>query len=175
MIGIRDGRRDDYWSKKKARMMYTLSFFVPGIPLFFMGDEIAMEGSFNDARKDHILDWGLEHVTPGPQFKSMFRKLVEIRKTYDPLIRAGTTFEWLHYPQDGWFAFKRKWNVSVLIVAGNWLGDDMSQRGIPTNGETGNWTQIFNGDSTHFGDDGIGNYLNNPISGDGVQCQNNKQ
>jgi 1,4-alpha-glucan branching enzyme len=43
------GWRGEYWSKKKSRMMYALSFFVPGIPLFFMGDEFAMEGSFNDA------------------------------------------------------------------------------------------------------------------------------
>src|SRR5690606_12591070 len=100
------GWRGDHWSKKQARMMSALSFFVPGIPLFFMGDEFAMEGTFNDARFDHILDWGLEKVTPGPEFKAMFRRLIELRQTYHALTEADTTFEWLHYPEDGWFAFK---------------------------------------------------------------------
>jgi hypothetical protein len=52
-----------------------------------------MEGSFNDARFDYILNWGLEHVTPGGDFKAMFRRLIQIRQTYDPLTRD------LHFPQ----------------------------------------------------------------------------
>lgn len=162
------GWRGEYWSKKKSRMMYALSFFVPGIPLFFMGDEFAMEGSFNDARKDHILNWTLENITPGAEFKAMFQRLIQVRQTYDPLTRDGTTFEWLQYPKDGWFAFKRKWGAAVLIVAGNWTGFDMLHYAVATNGETGNWSQIFNSDSTHFGGDGVGNYLNNPNSGGGT-------
>ncbi len=150
------GWRGDYWSKKKARMISALSFFVPGIPLFFMGDEFAMEGSFNDSRFDHILNWALENVTPGGEFKAMFRRLIQIRQTYDPLIRPDTTFEWLRYPQDGWFAFKRKWNASALIVAGNWSGNDMMSYDVPTNGETGTWMQIFNSDGQEFGGDGVG-------------------
>jgi 1,4-alpha-glucan branching enzyme len=161
------GWRGDYWSQKKARMAYALSFFVPGIPMFFMGDEFAMEGSFNDSRKDHILNWGLEHITPGDEFKAMLRRLIEIRKTYDPLTEHDTTFEWLHYPRDGWFAFKRKWNAAVLIVAGNWTGLDMLSYGVSTNGETGAWTQIFNSDGKEFGGDGVGNFLNNPNSSSG--------
>jgi 1,4-alpha-glucan branching enzyme len=128
------GWRGDYWSKKKTRMISALSFFVPGIPLFFMGDEFAMEGSFNDAYFEHILNWGLENITPGGEFKTMFRRLIEIRRSYDQLIQPDTTFEWLHVPQDGWFAFKRKWQASVLIVAGNWSGNDMMGFGVPTNG-----------------------------------------
>ena len=161
------GWRGDYWSKKKARMISALSFLVPGIPLFFMGDEFAMEGSFNDSRFDHILNWTLEKVTPGGEFKAMFRRLIQIRQTYDPLIRPDTTFEWLHYPQDGWFAFKRKWNASVLIVAGNWSGNDMMSYGVPTNGETGTWMQIFNSDGEEFGGDGVGNFQNSPNSNGG--------
>ncbi|WP_291992537.1 alpha-amylase family glycosyl hydrolase [Candidatus Accumulibacter sp. ACC003] len=160
------GWRGDYWAQKKSRMMYALAFFVPGVPLFFMGDEFAMEGNFNDARKDHILNWDLERLPPGPQFKAMFQRLIEIRQSYDPLTREGTSFEWLHYPQDGWFAFKRKWEAAVLVVAGNWTGEDKYHYGVPTNGETGRWTQIFNSDSTHFGGDGVGNYLNDPNSND---------
>ncbi len=148
-------------------MTSALSFFVPGIPMFFMGDEFAMEGSFNDARFDYILNWGLEHVTPGEDFKAMFRRLIQIRQTYDPLTKDSTTFEWLHYPQDGWFAFKRKWNASVLIVAGNWTGSDMFSYAVATNGETGTWSQIFNSDGQEFGGDGCGNFGNNPNSGSG--------
>src|ERR1700730_15921546 len=103
-----------------------------------------MEGSFNDSRFDHILNWALENVTPGGEFKTMFRRLIQIRQTYDQLIQPDTTFEWLYCPKIGGFAFKRKWNASVLIVAGNWSGNDMISYGIPTNGETGTWTQIFN-------------------------------
>jgi 1,4-alpha-glucan branching enzyme len=162
------GWRGDYWSKKKSRFISALSFFVPGIPLFFMGDEFAMEGSFNDARKDHILNWGLENLTPGPEFKAMFRRLIEIRQSFDSLTRSGTQFEWLQYPQDGWFAFKRKWNAAVMIVAGNWSGSDLFGYRVPTGGETGNWTQIFNSDSTEYGGDGVGNYLNEPNSASGA-------
>jgi 1,4-alpha-glucan branching enzyme len=161
------GWRGDYWSKKKARMISALSFFVPGIPLFFMGDEFAMEGSFNDSRFDHILNWALENIAPGGEIKAMFRRLIQIRQTYDPLIRPDTTFEWLHYPQDGWFAFKRKWNASVLIVAGNWSGNDMMSYSVPTNGETGTWSQVFNSDGQEFGGDGVGNFQNSPNSNDG--------
>ncbi len=162
------GWRGDYWSRKKSRMMYALSFFAPGIPLFFMGDEFAMEGSFNDAREDHILNWGLENLTPGGEFKAMFRRLIELRQTYDPLTQEDTTFEWLRYPQDGWFAFKRKWNAAALIVAGNWTGFDMLSYAVPTNGETGTWTQIFNSDGMEFGGDGVGNFLNDPNSSAGL-------
>jgi 1,4-alpha-glucan branching enzyme len=161
------GWRGDYWAQKKARMMYALSFFVPGITLFFNGDEFAMEGSFNDSREDHILNWALENITPGGAFKNMFQQLIGIRQTYNPLTQPETTFEWLHYPQDGWFAFKRKWSADVLIVAGNWSGADMLSYGVPTNGETGTWTQIFNSDGQEFGGDGVGNYQNNPNSGGG--------
>jgi 1,4-alpha-glucan branching enzyme len=156
------GWRGDYWAKKKSRLIHALSFFVPGIPLFFMGDEFAMEGSFNDARRENILDWSLEKLTPGPEFKAMFRRLIEIRQTFEPLTRDETQFEWLQYPKDGWFAFKRKYRAAVLIVAGNWSGDDMFGYAVPTNGETGNFSQVFNSDSTEYGGDGVGNYLNNP-------------
>ncbi len=158
------GWRGDYWSKSKARMMSALSFFVPGIPLFFMGDEFAMEGSYNDARKEYILDWSLENITPGPEFQLMFRQLIELRQTYDSLIQPETRFEWLHYPRDGWFAFKRKWNAAALIVVGNWTGFDMLGYSVPTRGETGTWSQIFNSDGQEFGGTGIGNFNNNPNS-----------
>ncbi len=161
------GWRGDYWSKKKARMISALSFFVPGIPLFFMGDEFAMEGSFNDARKEYILNWSLEKITPGGEFKAMFRRLIELRQTYDPLIQDNTTFEWLQYPRDGWFAFQRKWNAAVLIVAGNWTGSDMRNYLVPTGGEIGTWAQIFNSDGQEFGGDGVGNFNNNPTSNGG--------
>ena len=149
-------------------MMSALSFFVPGIPLFFMGDEFAMEGSFNDAHPDHILNWELEKRAPGGEFKAMFRRLTQIRQTYDQLTRPDTTFEWLHYPQDGWFAFKRKWNAAVLIIAGNWSGNDMIDVGVPANGETGSWTQIFSSDGQEFGGDGVGNFGRDPVSSNGA-------
>jgi 1,4-alpha-glucan branching enzyme len=161
------GWRGDYWSQKKSRMMSALSFFVPGIPLFFMGDEFAMESSFNDYYPDHILNWALETDTLGNQFKSMFRSLIQIRQTYDQLIQTNTKFEWLQYPKDGWFAFKRKWNAAVLIVAGNWTGNDMMSYAVNTNGEAGNWTQVFNSDGQEFGGDGVGNFENNPNSDNG--------
>jgi 1,4-alpha-glucan branching enzyme len=161
------GWRGDYWSQKKSRMMSALSFFVPGIPLFFMADEFAMEGSFNDDRLDHIPNWALEADMLGNQFKAMFRRLVQIRQTYDQLTQLNTTFEWLQYPNDGWFAFKRKWNASVLIVAGNWTGADIMSYSVPTNGETGSWTQIFNSDGQEFGGDGVGNFQNEPNSNGG--------
>ena len=162
-----DGWRGDHWSQKKARMIYALSFFVPGIPMFFMGDEFAMEGAFNDARFKHILNWELEKVTPGPQFKKMFKTLIKIKTNYNPLMRKNNSFEWLHYPSFGWFSFKRKWNADVLIVAGNYSGNEMYNYTIPTNGETGNWSQVFNSDGQEFGGEGVGNYRNNPNSKDG--------
>ena len=162
-----NGWRGDYWSKKKTRMMYSLSFFVPGIPMFYMGDEFAMEGAFNDSRFENILDWGLEKSEPGPAFKNLFLRLIEIKKTYNPLMQSGNAFTWLHYPADGWFAFKRKWNADVLIVAGNYHGNDMYNYVINTNGETGHWSQIFNSDGQEFGGDGVGNYGNNPNSNQG--------
>lgn len=163
-----NGWRGDYWSQKKARMMYALSFFVPGVPMFFMGDEFAMEGTFNDSRFNNILNWELEKAEPGPSFKRMFIKLIDIKKTYNPLLQPGNTFTWLHYPADGWFAFKRKWNADVLIVAGNYHGQDMYHYVLNTQGETGNWSQIFNSDGQEFGGDGVGNYGNNPNSNQGT-------
>jgi 1,4-alpha-glucan branching enzyme len=162
------GWRGDYWSKKKARMIYALSFFVPGIPMVFMGDEFAMEGEFNDAHYDNILNWELEKIEPGPSFKNMFKRLISIKKNSNPLMQANNSFEWLHYPSYGWFAFKRKWNADVLIVVGNYYGNDMYNYVVNTNGETGNWTQIFNSDGQEFGGDGVGNYGNNPNSYNGT-------
>jgi 1,4-alpha-glucan branching enzyme len=159
-----NGSRGDYWPKKKARMMYSLSFFVPGIPMFFMGDEFAMDGAFNDAHFENILNWELEKIEPGPSFKNMFKRLIWIKKNYSPLMKSGNSFDWLHYPADGWFAFKRKRNADVLIVAGNYYGYDMYNYVVSTNGETGSWTQIFNSDGQEFGGDGVGNYGNNPNS-----------
>lgn len=163
-----NGWRGDYWSKKKARMMHALSFFVPGIPMFFMGDEFAMEGCYNDSLFNHILDWGLEKQEPGPSFKRMFKRLIEIKTTYAPLCQAGSTFDWLHYPAHGWFAFKRKRSADVLIVVGNYSGDDMFNYVVPTAGETGTWEQIFNSDGQEFGGDGVGNYLSHPSSDGGT-------
>ena len=162
------GGRGDYWAKKKARMISALSFFVPGIPLFFMADEFAMQGSFNDSDGGHIPDWMLEIDTTGEQFKTMFRRLVQIRQTYDSLIQPDTKFEWLQEPQNDWFAFKRKWNAAVLIVAGNWSGDNMMNWGVPINGETGTWSQIFNSDGQEFGGDGVGNFMSSPNSSGGA-------
>jgi 1,4-alpha-glucan branching enzyme len=167
-----NGWRGDYWSKKKARMMYALSFFVPGITMFFMGDEFAMEGCYNDSIFNHILNWDLERVEPGPSFKQMFKRLIDIRKTYSALSKPGNTFEWLHPPGYGWFAFKRKRDADVMIIAGNYFGFDMYGYQIPTNGETGNWEQLFNSDGQEFGGDGVGNFMNNPNSSNGSITMN---
>lgn len=163
-----EGWRGDYWSKKKARMMYALSFFVPGIPMLFMGDEFAMEGAYNDARRDYILNWELEKIEPGPSFKRMFKRLVSIKKNYNPLRQPDPGFEWLHYPADGWFAFKRKWSADVLIVAGNYWGVDIRDYAVNTGGETGRWEQIFNSDGQEFGGDGVGNFGHSPRSDHGT-------
>jgi 1,4-alpha-glucan branching enzyme len=167
-----NGWRGDYWSRKKARLMYALSFFCPGIPMFFAGDEFAMEGCYNDSLFNHILDWGLEHVDPGPAFKRMFKRLIEIRKTHNALSKAGTTFDWLHWPADGWFAFKRKRGADVLVVAGNYSGYDMYRYTVTTKGETGTWQQIFNSDGQEFGGDGAGNFMNDPNSNGGSMTIN---
>jgi 1,4-alpha-glucan branching enzyme len=74
----------------------------------------------------------------------------------------------LHYPADGWFAFKRKWNADVLIVAGNYSGNDMFGYWVNTQGETGTWSQIFNSDGQEFGGDGVGNFGNDPNSSHGT-------
>ncbi len=161
------GWRGDRWSQKKARMMYALSFFVPGIPMFFMGDEFAMEGAYNDARFENILDWALEKTEPGPSFKRMFQRLIEVKKGFRPLMKAGNSFEWLHRPAEGWFAFKRKWEADVLVVAGNHSGVDIRDARVETNGETGHWTQIFNSEGQEFGGDGVGNFGNEPHSDGG--------
>jgi len=39
---------------------------------------------------------------------------------------------------------------------------------LNTQGETGNWSQIFNSDGQEFGGDGVGNYGNNPNSNQGT-------
>ena len=162
-----NGWRGDHWSQKKARMMYTLSFFIPGMPMFFMGDEFAMEGEYNDSRWDNILDCRLEKVVPGPSFLRMFKRLIDIKKNVAPLMQSGSVFYWLHYPSNGWFAFKRKRSADVLIVAGNYAGYDMYGYVVATRGETGNWSQIFNSDGQEFGGEGVGNYGNNPNSYNG--------
>jgi 1,4-alpha-glucan branching enzyme len=166
------GCRVDYWSKRKARMMYALSFLVPGTPMIFAGDEFAMDGCYNDSLFNHILNWGIEPVEPGPSFKRMFKRLIEIKKTQNPLCKPGGTFEWLQYPASGWFAFKRKRGADVLIVAGNYSATDMHDYWVNTHGETGNWEQIFNSDGQEFGGDGVGNYRNRPNSNCGTMVIN---
>jgi len=147
--------------------MYSLSFFVPGIPMFFMGDEFAMEGEYNDSRLENILDWKLEKIVPGPSFLRMFKELIRIKKSFAPLMQSGSEFYWLHYPSYGWFAFKRKRSADVLIVAGNYSGNNMYGYVVGTGGEAGNWSQIFNSDGQEFGGDGVENYGNNPNSYNG--------
>lgn len=132
--------------------------------MFFMGDEFAMEGAYNDARSNYILNWNLENINPGPYFKKMFKRLIAIKKNYNTLRQANTAFEWLRYPADGWFAFKRKWSADVLIVAGNYLGHNLYDSSLNTHGETGQWEQIFNSDGQEFGGDGVGNFGSNPRS-----------
>lgn len=162
-----NGWRGDPWSKRKARMMYALSFFVPGIPMFFAGDEFAMEGCYNDSLFNHILNWDLERLEPGPSFKRMFRRLTATRKSFAALSSPGNTFEWLHYPSHGWFAFKRKHHADVMLIAGNYTGDDMYGYAVGTNGETGIWEQLFNSDGQEFGGDGVGNYPGTKNSNNG--------
>jgi len=114
------------------------------------------------------LNWELEKIEPGPSFKNMFKRLIWIKKNFSPLMQQGNSFDWLHYPADGWFAFKRKRNADVLIIAGNYYGYDMYNYVVNTNGEIGSWTQIFNSDGQEFGGDGVGNYGNNPNSNKGT-------
>ncbi|MBF0437100.1 MAG: alpha amylase C-terminal domain-containing protein [Magnetococcales bacterium] len=167
------GGRDSWASRAKARALGALTFFIPGIPMIWQGEELLQQGHFaNERDLNCAMDWGLEWESHGSATHSMYRDAIAIRRNFTAL-RYGD-LAWPH-PQDGngVLAFRRRdcVNGQEMLVVVNLGGANWSEShgyGVAT-GSHGQWRQVFcSQDASYGGWDHAGNAFYEPwTQGDG--------
>ncbi len=166
------GGRHDWNARAKRRLMSSLQFFVPGIPMIWQGEEFLQDGHFHD-NYENAVNWSYQTNALGSQMQKMYQDALTIRKNF--LAFKYGDLIWAHAQDSNQvLAFLRKDPVTVqtLLVAVNFGDMDWTHNhsyGINTGGIYGQWMQIFcSQDAAYGGWDGAGNAFYTPwTQGDG--------
>jgi cyclomaltodextrinase / maltogenic alpha-amylase / neopullulanase len=106
------------YDQRLLRGLYALLFFLPGVPLVFAGDEIAMEGGKDpDCRR--AFEWNTQKWKQ--DLTKDLRYLSSLRKKYGDLFSAE--FELAH--QGGVFVIQRKAQTQLITLIWNICGSEV--------------------------------------------------
>ena len=98
---------------EKLKTAAILQFTLPGVPCIYYGDENGMEGHIDPFCR-RCFDWN----TTNEKLHSFYKKLGELRATYQNVFKDGTFKEIL--VEDGFFMYKReKENQAIYIYTNN--------------------------------------------------------
>ncbi|RTL48944.1 MAG: 1,4-alpha-glucan branching protein GlgB [Bradyrhizobiaceae bacterium] len=151
---------DDWQRFANLRAYYSFMYAHPGKKLMFMGSEFGQKSEWNH---DHSLDWHLLDDRRHNGIQSLVRDLNALYRTLPALHELDCDpagFEWLitDDADRNVFAWMRNGNAPrerCLVVANfspNVYRDYRVRVPFP-----GQWTEIFNSDSSHYGGSNAGN------------------
>ncbi|MFT5132561.1 MAG: 1,4-alpha-glucan branching enzyme [Gammaproteobacteria bacterium] len=149
---------DDWQRFANLRLLYAYMFSYPGKKLLFMGDEFAQ---WQEWDHDKSLDWGLLNYPLHAGIRTLLSDLNNLYKTYTALYYHdfdSEGFEWIdcHDAPQSTISYIRKCGDEKIIVILNFTP-------VPRHGyrlgveDSGNYTELLNSDSAHYGGGDIGN------------------
>jgi glycosidase len=140
---------------KALNAITVLTFTMPGIPMFFSGQETGLNRKLEFFEKDEI-DWN-----PESPYGDFFKKLIHLKKNYEPLWNTadcGPMMKISSDKDDKIFAFIRQKNeVKVLVILN--LSPEFQEFIIKTESEFTGYHDIFTNAilmSNHLGLDAWG-------------------
>jgi 1,4-alpha-glucan branching enzyme len=149
---------DDWQAHANLRLLYAWAFLFPGKKLLFMGAELAARGEWNSGAE---LPWDR---LAEPQAGGIATLLTDLNGLYRQAAALHASdhdpdgFRWLDADDalHSIYAFERRAGAASLVVALNLtpLPRPGYRLGLPAAGE---WTEILNTDSRHYGGGDVGN------------------
>jgi len=142
-----------YQARKKATLGAALTFFAPGIPILFMGQEWFEQEAFDDYDP---LDWA--HSEENMRAVMMFKHLIRMRRDLDSTTKGlkGTGVDVYHVNDAAKILAFHRWHshgtnddVVIAVNFANTLWDSYEIE-FPY---AGTWYEQFNSDWTLYGDD----------------------
>ncbi|KUG52215.1 glycogen branching protein [Kocuria rosea subsp. polaris] len=150
----------DRWQQlANVRAYLAFMWAHPGKQLIFMGTEYAQESEWS---QEHGLDWWLSETPPHKGVQELVRTLNGIYRETPALYERDNNpagFEWIDAADAGrnTLSFTR-WDEqgNPLVCVANFAGNphENFRLGLPWAGE---WVEVLNTDSEHFGGSGVGN------------------
>ena len=149
---------DDWQAHANQRLLYAWAFVFPGKKLLFMGAELASRGEWDSGSE---LPWSrlAEPLARGisallADLNQLYRQTAALHASdHDP-----TGFRWLDADDatHSIYAFERRSAAEHLVVALNMTPVPRAgyRLGLPSGGD---WTEVLNTDSRHYGGGDIGN------------------
>ncbi|MEX5270911.1 1,4-alpha-glucan branching protein GlgB [Kocuria sabuli] len=150
----------DRWQQlANVRAYLAFMWAHPGKQLIFMGTEYAQESEWS---QEHGLDWWLSETPQHKGVQELVRTLNTVYRETPALYERDNNpagFEWIDAADAGrnTLSFTR-WDEqgNPLVCIANFAGNphENFRLGLPW---AGDWTEILNTDSEHFGGSGVGN------------------
>lgn len=152
----------DEWQRfANLRLLYTFMFTYPGKKILFMGCEFAQTNEWNH---ENFLDWHLLKYDFHKGTQSLVRDLNQLYCNTKALYHfdfeeAG--FEWIdcNDSSQSVISYIRRFENEKVIVVLNFtpMVRENYRIGVP---EAGQYTELFNSDSTYYGGSNVGNQPN---------------
>ncbi|MEO5371454.1 MAG: alpha-amylase family glycosyl hydrolase [Magnetococcus sp. DMHC-1] len=150
------GSRASWDARAKCRLIGSLQFFVPGIPMMWQGEEFFQDGVFDDyPLYDHAVNWQYQMDAPGLQMQKMYKDAIQVRQYHTALQYGHLT--WTHYKDpNGVLAFLRRdpVNGQVVLVVVNFSGTDWINNhsyGVGVGDIRCQWVQVFCSQDAEYG------------------------
>lgn len=142
-----------YWARKRSTLGATLTFTVPGVPMFFQGQEMLENQAFDSSLP---VDWTKTNTYS--YIVQLYHDLIRVRRNSDGYTPGLKDDQCQIYEVDNvnkLLAYRR-WangttNRDVLVIA-NFANDTLTNYVLPFPA-TGTWHTHFNTDSTNYGPD----------------------
>lgn len=144
-----------YAARKRSMLAAASVFTAPGIPMFFMGQEMLEDAQFSSS---YALDWS--HAGTFSAVTNLYRDLIRLRRNLDGVSPGllGPNITWHVTRNDApWklLAFHR-WgagaNDQVMVIM-NFTSNTIPNYVINTWPASGSWYVNFNSDWTRYGND----------------------
>ena len=151
---------DDWQRFANLRAYYGFMFGHPGKKLLFMGCEFAQSSEWNH---DHSLDWHLLQYAPHAGVHSLIRDLNRLYRDTPALHQLDCDpggFEWLVTDDASgnvfaWLRKGRDEHARCLVVTN--FSPNVYHNYIVHVPLAGNWREVLNTDSLHYGGSNVGN------------------
>lgn len=154
-VDIDSSNPQSYWAKARSRMVQGLTFFVPGIPMFFMGAEWNEDRKW-DSDPNGAIDWG--KATSNADFLTFFQDAIAVRRANCGFRSdAGSNVYGVtsRFENDNLFIFTRGTGQELLVIAN--FGNTNYQNYAINFPRAGTWYEILNSQASVYGGNGQGN------------------
>ncbi len=147
------------WAEARCRVAAGLTILSPGIPMFFMGEEVGAREPYRyDDFLEHREDFEALRSGSGANLFRYYQDLIRLRR-WSPAFISPSIEVILTHDDDRLLAFLRSWGQEEFLVAVSLNNRPFDQgRLISHPGLTGKtWTEVLNSDADIYGGSGLCN------------------